>query len=154
MARDQPGPKGRTTSAWELVQGRLGGPVPCLRTTRSTGEDRLQPETRPWDPTESWDSGETGKGNELGESELTGPPWPTWFTPFGEGVPSGAYQDSTSCSGPFGEGGTSPELTAPLPRAQDHSAKVLRTVRRGGTVRSLPRLYLVLRTVGSGDENQ
>ena len=98
--------------------------------------------------------GETGKGNELGESELTGPPWPTWFTPFGEGVPSGAYQDSTSCSGPFGEGGTSPELTAPLPRAQDHSAKVLRTVRRGGTVRSLPRLYLVLRTVGSGDENQ
>ena len=98
--------------------------------------------------------GETGKGNELGESELTGPPWPTWFTPFGEGVPSGAYQDSTLCSGPFGEGGTSPELTAPLPRAQDHSAKVLRTVRRGGTVRSLPRLYLVLRTVGSGDENQ
>ena len=33
---DQPGPKGRPTSAWELVQGRLGGPVPCLRTTRSS----------------------------------------------------------------------------------------------------------------------
>ena len=47
---DQPGPKGRTTSAWELVQGRLGGPVPCLRTTRSTGEDRPRPGTRPWDP--------------------------------------------------------------------------------------------------------
>ena len=30
------------------LQGRLGGPVPCLRTTRSTGEDPLRLWTRPF----------------------------------------------------------------------------------------------------------
>merc|ERR1739842_117851 len=88
VAGDQPGPQGRTTSAWELVQGRLDGPVPCLRTTRSTGEDRLRPGTRPRDPTGSWDSGRRARGTSWEKSELTGPPWPTWFTPYGAGVPS------------------------------------------------------------------
>ena len=47
---------------FSFSQGRLGGPVPCLRTTRSTGEDRPRPGTRPWDPSGSWDSGRRARG--------------------------------------------------------------------------------------------
>ena len=33
--------------------------------------------------------GDMGKGNELEKSGLTGAPYPTWFTAFGEWVPTG-----------------------------------------------------------------
>ena len=65
---------------------------------------------------------------------MTGPPWPTWFTPYGAGVPSGGSPRSgrgkrsgahhvrgrgTVRSPPRSGKGNGPELTETLPHARD-----------------------------------